>query len=74
LDEPTVGQDYEGLRKMVEILNEIHEETKNTMFTITHDMRCAKSLCDVALLVEDGEIAKVGGPEMAVEYFTAISR
>ena len=69
LDEPTVGQDYEGLRDMVDILNGIHDETRNTMITVTHDVRCAESLCDIAFLIEDGVISKKGGKEIVREYF-----
>ena len=46
LDEPTVGQDYKGLEEMVKVLNQIHQETNNTMIVVTHDIRCAKALCD----------------------------
>jgi len=69
LDEPTVGQDYEGLCKMVEILNKLHEETRNTMITITHDVRCAEALCDKAFYIENGVVAKNGGKELVREYF-----
>lgn len=69
LDEPTVGQDFAGLDSMVQVLNEIHEETGNTMITITHDIRCAESLCDRAVLLEDGCIAKTGGKELVREYY-----
>ena len=69
LDEPTVGQDYEGLCKMVEILNKLHEETGNTMITITHDVRCAEALCDKAFYIENGVVAKSGGKELVREYF-----
>lgn len=69
LDEPTVGQDYEGLCKMVEILNKLHEETGNTMITITHDVRCAEALCDKAFYIENGVVAKTGGKELVREYF-----
>ncbi len=69
LDEPTVGQDYEGLKDMVDILNGIHAETRNTMITITHDVRCAESLCDLAFLMENGIISEKGGKELVGEYF-----
>lgn len=69
LDEPTVGQDYDGLCKMTEILNRLHEETGNTMITITHDVRCAEALCDRAHLIENGVITKSGGKELVQEYF-----
>lgn len=69
LDEPTVGQDYEGLREMVNILNSLHAETGNTMITVTHDVRCAEALCDNAVLIEDGRAAKTGGKELVREFF-----
>lgn len=69
LDEPTVGQDYKGLKNLVSILNEIHEKEKNTMITITHDKRCAESLCDKAIWIKDGSIFKIGDKELVKEYF-----
>ena len=70
LDEPTVGQDYEGLKALVNVLNQIHEETGNTMITVTHDMRCAQALCDRAVLIQDGKIAAEGGKDFVMRYFT----
>ena len=69
LDEPTVGQDYDGLCAMVEILNKLHKQSGNTMITITHDVRCAEALCDRAYLIESGIVAKRGGKELVKEYF-----
>ncbi|MCM1055812.1 MAG: energy-coupling factor ABC transporter ATP-binding protein [Bacteroides sp.] len=69
LDEPTVGQDYTGLAEMTEILNNIHEQTGNTMITVTHDMRCAEALCDHAAVISGGVIASEGGKELARRYF-----
>lgn len=69
LDEPTVGQDYERLCQMVKVLNEIHAKTKNTMITITHDLRCAEALCDTAYWIADGVVKKGGGKELVREYF-----
>ena len=69
LDEPTVGQDYAGLKEMVRILNELHEKTGNTMITVTHDIRCAEALCDRAAIIKDGVVSKVGGKELVKEFF-----
>lgn len=69
LDEPTVGQDYAGLRRMVEEINRIHREQENTMITITHDMRCAAALCDRALWLEGGRVRYEGGKELADQFF-----
>ena len=70
LDEPTVGQDYDGLCALVEILNKLHVQSGNTMITITHDVRCAEALCDRAYLIADGIVAKRGSKELVREYFT----
>ncbi len=69
LDEPTVGQDYDGLREMVHILNQLHMQRPNTMITITHDMRCAEALCDHAVLLHGGVVAQEGGKELTRRYF-----
>lgn len=69
LDEPTVGQDYEGLKQMVSVINQIHREEQNTMITITHDFRCASALCDQALWLEQGAISRIGGKELVKEFF-----
>ena len=71
LDEPTVGQDYEGLCAMTDILNRLHMETGNTMITVTHDVRCAEALCDRAIYIENGVVAKTGGKELVREYFSS---
>ena len=71
LDEPTVGQDYEGLCAMTDILNRLHMETGNTMITVTHDVRCAEALCDRAIYIQNGVVAKTGGKELVREYFSS---
>lgn len=68
LDEPTVGQDYKGLCELTEILNRLHEETGNTMITVTHDRRCVEALCDKAVLIGDGTVLEEGGKELARSY------
>ena len=69
LDEPTVGQDYAGLRQLVDVLNEIHREERNTMITITHDFRCAAALCDRAVWLERGNLFRQGGKDLAEAFF-----
>ena len=64
LDEPTVGQDREGLRTLLHALNLLHTRTGNTIVTVTHDRRCASALCDRAAWLKDGRIEKTGGPEL----------
>ena len=64
LDEPTVGQDYAGLKMLIKNLNDLHEKTGSTIVTVTHDLRCAAALCDRAVLLESGIIAAMGGAEL----------
>ncbi len=69
LDEPTVGQDYKGLEEMVNVLNSIHKETNNTMIIVTHDKRCAYSLCDKSIWIKKGKLYKTGEKELVDEFF-----
>ena len=69
LDEPTVGQDYAGLKDMVMILNDLHEKTGNTMITVTHDIRCAESLCDRAVLIQGGVVKEIGDKKLVRRFF-----
>jgi energy-coupling factor transporter ATP-binding protein EcfA2 len=74
LDEPTVGQDFEHLRLLVNSLNEIHAQTGNAMITITHDYRCAEALADIVIWIKGGVVFKSGGKELIKEYFADSSQ
>lgn len=69
LDEPTVGQDYDSLKALVNNINQIHMEENNTIITITHDIRCAEALCDKAIIIKGGRLLKIGRKELIDEYF-----
>lgn len=69
LDEPTVGQDYPGLQTLVDALNQVHRDQGSTMLTITHDFRCAAALCDRAVWLEGGLVARQGGKELVEQFF-----
>lgn len=68
LDEPTVGQDYANLKRIVDTVNRIHEENKTTVITVTHDIRCASAMCDKVLIMDRGKIIKQGNHHLATEY------
>ncbi len=70
LDEPTVGQDYKGLCELVRILNVLHEETENTMITVTHDKRCVSALCDKSVIIDAGKVKEQGGKELAEQFLS----
>ena len=67
LDEPTVGQDYDNLLNMINIINEFRNKYKITIITISHDIRCANSLCDKCIIL-DNEL-KIGNKELIDEFF-----
>lgn len=69
LDEPTVGQDFNSLKRLVEILNLIHEQTGNTMITITHDKRCAEALSERVLLLKNRNTLVEGDNSLIKTYF-----
>lgn len=72
LDEPTVGQDHENLRRLVGLISALHSETGNTVITVTHDVRCADALCDRAAVVENGTLVTTGGKEIASRFFDLV--
>jgi len=74
LDEPTVGQDYNGLLSLTEILNNIHRETNNTMITISHDIRCMNALCDDAIIIDKGMIIEHGDKSLIQKYINTAQR
>lgn len=69
LDEPTVGQDFNSLKRLVEILNLIHQQTGNTMITITHDKRCAEALSERVLLLKNKNTLVKGDNSLIKTYF-----
>ncbi len=56
LDEPTIGQDYTSLKKMIEVVNYLNRQWGMAVITATHDMQAAKSLADRALLFNNGKV------------------
>lgn len=69
LDEPTVGQDYEGLKRLTATLNRMNRELGTTLVTVTHDYRCAGAVADRAIWIQDGVVYRTGGKELIEEYF-----
>ena len=67
LDEPTVGQDYDNLLNMINIINEFRNKYKTTIITISHDIRCANSLCDKCIILDNK--LKIGNKELIDEFF-----
>ena len=68
LDEPTVGQDYNNLERIVSAVNKLNRENGCTVVTVTHDRRCAAAMADRALIMDNGKIAEQGDGSLADSY------
>lgn len=56
LDEPTVGQDYENLKLMVNSIKTLQKESGFAVVTVTHDIRCKDALSDRKINIKQGRI------------------
>ena len=68
LDEPTVGQDYTNLCKIVDTINNLNKNNGTAVITVTHDKRCASALADKVLIIDKGKIVKEGGSDLADDF------
>lgn len=68
LDEPTVGQDYNNLERIVSAVNKLNRENGCTVVTVTHDRRCAAAMADRVLIMDSGKIAEQGDGSLADGY------
>jgi len=73
LDEPTIGQDYNSLQKIIQVLNYLNREQGMTIITATHDRKAAENLGDRALAFKRGEVKILEGREKIGEYWNNIS-
>lgn len=69
LDEPTVGQDYHGLGRVIAALDEMRRRYGTALVVATHDFRCADALGARVLWLEDGTVAQDGGRDLVRRYF-----
>lgn len=56
MDEPTVGQDYASMNKMLEALTVFYKDRPLTLITLTHDSRCASFFGDKILHLSKGRL------------------
>lgn len=56
LDEPTVGQDYENLKRMLDSVRTLQKESGYAVVTVTHDVRCKEALSDRRIIMKQGRI------------------
>ncbi|RKX75645.1 MAG: high-affinity branched-chain amino acid ABC transporter ATP-binding protein LivG [Spirochaetes bacterium] len=63
LDEPTAGMNPEEMLDMVEVIRQIKDELKLTIFLIEHRMRVVMDLCEIIQTLDFGEIIAEGTPD-----------
>ncbi|MBR1738116.1 MAG: ABC transporter ATP-binding protein, partial [Firmicutes bacterium] len=56
LDEPTVGQDFENLKLMINSIRTLRKESGFAVVTVTHDIRCKDALSDRKITMKLGKI------------------
>ncbi len=59
LDEPLSALDDETKTGLVDLLGKVREETGVTTLHITHSLQEARSLCDMLLVMEDGQVREL---------------
>jgi energy-coupling factor transport system ATP-binding protein len=69
LDEPTVGQDYRGLGRLIQALDEMRRRYETAIIVATHDLRCADALGARVLWLQDGTLAQDGDHSLVGRYF-----
>ena len=59
LDEPLSALDDETKEGLIDLLGKVREETGVTTLHITHSLQEARSLCDMFLVMEDGQVREL---------------
>ena len=72
-DEPTAGQDLEGINRLSEILKSLHEQ-KKTVITITHDMEFVVENFSRVIVMADKKIVISGTPREIFWNFDALNK
>lgn len=70
-DEPTAGQDLEGVSRLARILGELHGQGK-TVITITHDMEFVAECFSRVIVMADKKIVTSGTPREIFWNFGAL--
>lgn len=62
LDEPTAGLDAKGKKELMDLFMKIHQ-TGVAIILVTHDMDIVLEYADQMIIIDDGEIKKIGVPK-----------
>jgi iron complex transport system ATP-binding protein len=67
LDEPTAHLDLRYQAETAALLRRLNAERGMTILLVSHDLNLAAELCDRLLLLNAGEVARVGTPGEVLE-------
>ena len=62
-DEPTTALDVVMQRDIIDLLSSLHEEEKNTMVLVSHDLSIHANICDRIFIMYAGKIVEIGETE-----------
>ncbi|MGD8780601.1 MAG: energy-coupling factor transporter ATPase [Ignavibacteria bacterium] len=62
IDEPTTGQDWDGTKRMMNMMEKLHKKG-HTILAITHNMRLAAEYADRVIVFANGQVVLDGKPE-----------
>lgn len=62
LDEPTAGLDPRGQREIMELFANLQQQQQLTVILVTHQMEDAAQYADKVVVMNHGEVVKVGTP------------
>lgn len=70
LDEPTIGLDVVGQRKVQQFLKYYQQKHEITVLLTSHYMKDVEALCQRAIIIDEGQIKHDGPLEQIVDRFT----
>jgi len=71
LDEPTLGLDVESTRRLQREIRRLAEDDGRTIILSSHDMDVIRTICDRAIIMNDGEIVADDTVENLIGLFDA---
>lgn len=70
LDEPTLGLDPAGHRRLLALLRDIAERRRATVVLSTHALADVEEICERVIILDQGRVVAAGGLEEVVETVT----
>ena len=67
LDEPTAGMNRAETRRMVELIEQLDEQTDTTFLVTEHDMEVILGISDRILVLDGGDLIATGTPDEVME-------